>query len=160
LTIAALVQNVALARISLLGGRPDLVFLVVAGWAFLRGPAEGAVWAFIGGLLLDLFSGGPFGGFAFSLLVVAFFVGRQWGRELGSVVLQLVLLLLVACFSYHVLLLLVLGWAGHPIDWGYDLSRVAAPSAVLNAALAPFVYWPLAWLDRRTRPEGFTLDGA
>jgi rod shape-determining protein MreD len=158
--VLALVQNAILSRVSLLGGRPDLIFLAVVGWALLRGSTEGAVWAFTGGLFLDLFSGGPFGGITLALLLVALFVGRQWGRELGSVFLQLVLLALVACFVYHVLLLLVLGWTGRPVDWSFSLSRVAFPSAILNAVLAPFVYWPLAWLDRRTRPEGFTLDGA
>ncbi len=154
----ALTQNVVLTRVSILGGRPDLVFLAVVLWALLRGSAEGMVWAFIGGMVLDLFSGGPMGGITLSLLLVAFLAGRQWGRELGSVTLQLVLLALVLCFLYHVLLLLILGWTGYPVDWGYDLARVAAPSAVLNAVLAPFIYRPLVWLDRRTRPEGLTFD--
>jgi len=156
----ALVQDLGLAQVSLLGGRPDLVFLVVAGWAFLRGSVEGTVWAFIGGILLDLFSGGPFGAITFSLLLAALFVGQQWGRELGSTFLQLFLLVLITCFAYHLVLLLILGWSAHPVDWRYALSHVAAPSAVLNAVLAPFVHWPLSWLDRRTRPEGFTFDGA
>lgn len=160
LTVVALVQNVGLAQISLLGARPDLVFLVVVGWAFLRGSAEGSIWAFIGGILLDLFSSGPFGAIAFSLLLVTLFVGRRWGRELGSTFLQLFLLVLVACFAYHLLLLLTLTWTGYGVDWRYSLSHVAAPSAVLNAVLAPFIHWPLAWLDRRTKAEGFTLDGA
>jgi len=149
-----------LAPLSVLGGRPDLVLLAVVGWAFLRGPTEGVIWAFIGGLLLDLFSGGPFGCFTLSLLLVALFVGQRWGQELGSHVLQLVLLTLIAGFCYHLVLLVILWWSGHPPHWSYHLSRVAAPSAVVNAALAPFVHWPLAWLDRRTKPEGFTLDGA
>jgi len=160
LTAIALVQDVLLARVSLWGGRPDLVFLVVVLWALLRGSAEGMVWAFIGGLVLDLFSGGPMGGIVLSLLTVAFLAGRQWGRELGSTFLQLLLLVLGLSFLYHVMLLLILGWTGVPISWGYSLARVAAPSAVLNAVIGPFLYRPLAWLDRRTRPEGFTFDGA
>jgi rod shape-determining protein MreD len=160
LTVVALFQDVVLARVAVLGGRPDLVFLVVVVWAFLRGSTEGAIWAFIGGLLLDALSGGPFGCIALSLLVVAILVGRQWGRELGSNLLQLALLVLVGCFTYHVLMLLILGWTGQPVDWRYGLSHVAAPSAVLNAAAAPLVYWSFSWLDRQTRREGFSFDGA
>lgn len=160
MTAIALIQDAALTRVAILGSRPDLVFLVVVGWAFMRGSVEGAVWAFIGGLLLDVFSGGPFGSMTLALLLVAVFVGRQWGRELGSVILQLVLLTLVSCFAYHALLLLTLSGTGHVVDWGYSLAQVAAPSAFLNALLAPFVYWPLAWLDRSTRPRGLTLNGA
>jgi rod shape-determining protein MreD len=158
LTLCALVQDVVLTRVSLFGGQPNLVFLAVVSWGLLRGSAEGMIWAFIGGMVLDLFSGGPMGSITLALLLVAFVVGRQWGRELGSLTLQLVILALILCFLYHVLLLLTLVWTAYPVDWAYSLTRVAAPSAVLNAVLAPFVYRPLAWLDRRTRPEGLTFD--
>lgn len=159
LTVAALVQSSALAGVSLFGARPDLVFLLVAGWAFLRGPVEGSIWALIGGLLLDTLSGGPFGGFTLALLAAAILVGQQWGRELGSTTFQLMLLALVACFLYHGVLLLALSGTGYTVNWPHALSHVAAPSALINALLAPVVHQPLAWLDRRTRPEGFTLDG-
>ncbi len=129
-------------------------------WTFLRGPIEGAIWAFVGGLLLDLFSGGPFGGMTLSMMVAALFVGWRWGQELGSTTVQLVLLVLIACFAYHVLLLFIMGWTGYPVNWQYSLARVAGPSALLNAVLAPFVYRLMAWLDRRTRPTGLTFYGA
>ncbi|MCX8066459.1 MAG: rod shape-determining protein MreD [Anaerolineae bacterium] len=159
LTLAALIQSTALAGISLFGAHPDLVFLLVVGWAFLRGPVEGAVWGFIGGLLLDALSGGPLGGFSLALLAAALLAGQKWGQELGSALFRLWLLALGACFLYHVVLLLTLSVTGHPVDWQYGLARVAAPSAVANSLLALIAYWPLAWLDRRTRTEGFTLDG-
>lgn len=155
--MAALAQSTALAGVSLFGARPDVVFLLVAVWAFLRGPVEGAVWAFIGGLLLDTFSGGPFGGFTLALLAAALLVGQQWGRELGSTAFQLVLLVLVACFVSHGVLLLAMSATGYPVNWQYVLSHITGPSAVLNALLAPVVHLPLSWLDRRTRPEGITF---
>ena len=124
LTVVALFQDVVLARVAVLGGRPDLVFLVVVVWAFLRGSTEGAIWAFIGGLLLDALSGGPFGCIALSLLVVAILVGRQWGRELGSNLLQLALLVLVGCFTYHVLMLLILKSAKDALPGGYSIDHV------------------------------------
>jgi len=158
LTVATLAQSTALAGVSLFGAQPNVVFLLVVGWAFLRGPAEGALWAFIGGLLLDALSGGPLGGFTLALLLAALLVGQQWGRELGSTAFQLVLLVLVAGFLSHVVLLLAMSATGYPVDWQYGLSHVAAPSAVLNALLAPVVHPLLSWLDRRTRPEGFTLQ--
>lgn len=155
--MAALAQSTALAGISLFGARPDLVFLLVAVWAFLRGPIEGAVWAFIGGLLLDTLSGGPFGGFTLALLAAALLVGQQWGRELGSAAFQLVVLVLVACFVAHGVLLLAMSATGYPVNWPYVLVHITGPSAVLNALLAPVVHLPLSWIDRRTRPEGITF---
>ena len=160
LILIALVQDVVLAPVSFLGARPDLLFLVIVLWSLLRGAGEGMIWAFIGGFLLDLLSGGPLGGFALSLILVALVAGRQWGSELGSALLQAMLIVLGLCFVYHVLLLLVLGWAGRSMDWAYGLARVAAPSSILNALLAPLVYTVLAWLDRRSRPVGISFDVA
>lgn len=157
-TAFALLQDVLLSRVSLLGARPDLLFLAVVCWALLRGSAEGVVWGFIGGLVLDLFSGGPMGGLTVAYTVVAFLAGRQWGRELGSASLQSFLLGLGLCFLFHLLILAVLSWAGHPVAWAEGLAQIGAPSAILNGALAPFVYWALRWLDRRTRPEGLVFD--
>jgi rod shape-determining protein MreD len=118
------------------------------------------IWAFVGGFVLDLLSGGPLGAMALALMVIAIVASRQWGRELGSVFVQLILLGLGLCFVYHFLLLLILSWSGYSVDWTFGLSRIAGPSAILNALLIPFVYQPLAWLDRRSRPEGLTFDGA
>jgi rod shape-determining protein MreD len=160
LTGIALLQDIVLARVSILGGRPDLVLLSVIAWATLRGSAEGIVWGFIGGLLLDLFSGGPMGGITLPLLVIALLAGRRWGQELGPTGLRVFLVALGLCFLYHVLLLLILTGTGRLVDWAYGLSRVAAPSAVLNGVLAPVVHYLLSILDRRTRPEGLTFDGA
>ena len=160
MTLIALVQDVALARLSLLGARPDLVLMAVVVWSLLRGPEEGMIWAFVGGFVLDLLSGGPLGAMALALMVIAIVASRQWGRELGSVFVQLILLGLGLCFVYHFLLLLILSWSGYSVDWTFGLSRIAGPSAILNALLIPFVYQPLAWLDRRSRPEGLTFDGA
>jgi rod shape-determining protein MreD len=158
LTLIALLQNSLFSQVSVLGARPDILFAAVVGWALLRGSSEGIVWAFIGGMVLDLFSGGPMGGITLSLIVVALLAGQQWGRELGSATLQSFLNALPLCFLAHLLLLLSLGWGGYAIDWGYSLARIAAPSAILNAVLVPLIYRPLMWLDRRTRPEGLTFD--
>ena len=154
----ALVQDIVLTQLSVAGGRFNVVLLAVVAWGLLRGPAESMIWAFIGGLMLDLFSGGPLGGITLALLIVAFLASRQWGSELGSVHVQLILLGLILSFLYHILLLIILSWRGYPVNWAYSLPQVAAPSAALNAVLAPFIYRPLAWLDRRTRPEGLTFD--
>ncbi len=160
MTVLALGQEALLARLSLLGARPDLVFAAVLAWGMLRGSAEGMVWAFIGGLVLDLLSGGPMGGMTLALLLIALLAGRRWGRELTPVGLQVFLLGLGLGFLYHLLLLTILAWSGAAVDWAYDLARVAAPSAIANGLLSVLLYPALAWLDRRTRAEGLTFDEA
>jgi rod shape-determining protein MreD len=153
----ALIQSVLLSRVDLLGARPDLMFLVVLTWAVARSVDEGLVWGFIGGLIIDLRSGGPLGATALALVAVTFLAGQPWGRGIGSPVVQLLVLALVGGLIYHVILLIALAWTGHTINWGFSLLRVAVPSAVLNTVLAPFIWQPMAWLGRKLRREGLTL---
>ncbi len=149
----ALFQTVVLARISLWGAQLDLMLLLVLMWAMVRGTDEGLVFAFVGGLILDLFSGGPLGTIALALLAVALLAGQPWGSGIGSPVMRIILLTLLAATVYHVVMLIVLAWTGHVVDWGGVLPRVVGPAALLNAAVAPFVHRPLEWLERRTRRE-------
>jgi len=131
------------------------MLLVVLVWAVVRSVDEGLVWGFIGGLIVDLISGAPFGATALALLTVAFLAGLPWGQGFGSPVARLLLLALLGVVVYHLVLLAVLAWTGHAVDWGFALMRVAGPSVLLNVLLAPFVRQPLAWLERKTRQEGF-----
>lgn len=45
------------------------IVLCSIAWGMLRGLADGLVWGFIGGLLLDLFSIGPWGGNSIALMI-------------------------------------------------------------------------------------------
>ena len=153
----ALLQTVLLSRVNLWGARPDLMLLVVFVWAVVRGVDEGLVWGFIGGLIVDLLSGGPLGATVLALLSVVLLAGQPWGQGLSSAVVRLLLPAFLGVIVYHLILLLILGFTGHAVDWGFAVLRVAAPSALLNTVLAPFVQQPLAWLDRRVREERFAL---
>jgi rod shape-determining protein MreD len=129
------------------------MLLFVLLWAVVRGVDEGAVWGFIGGLIVDLLSGGPLGVTALSLMTVAVLASQAWGRGIGSPTMRLVPLAFAAGLTYHLVMLTALAWTGHPVDWGRVILQVAGPSALLNAVLAPFVQLPLNWMERRLRRE-------
>lgn len=156
LTIVALLQSVLFSRMSLWGARPDIMLLSVMLWAMVRNVDEGLVWGFIGGLLVDLLSGGPLGGTSLALLAAAFLAGQPWGQGIGSSVVRLLLLALIGVTAYHLVLLLALSSA-HTVAWGFALLRVTVPSVLLNVVLAPFVRPLLAWLERKTRRETLAL---
>ena len=115
------------------------------------------MWGFIGGLIVDLLSGGPLGATPLALSAVVFLAGRSWGRGFGPPVVRLLLLAFLGVVVYHLVLLFVLTWTGHAVDWRFALMRVVGPSVLLNVVLAPFVRQPLAWLERKTRQERFAL---
>jgi rod shape-determining protein MreD len=153
----ALLQSVLLSRFDLFGARLDLMFLFILVWTVVRGADEGLVWGFIGGLLIDLRSGGPLGATALALVAVTFLAGRSWGEGLGSPVIRLLLLALVGGVIYHMILLFLLVWTGHTIDFGFCFLNVTLPSVILNMVLVPFLRQPVDWLGRKLRREGLTL---
>jgi rod shape-determining protein MreD len=157
LTAVALIQTTLLSRVSVLGGQPNLMLLVVLIWTVVRGVDEGLIWAFVGGLLLDLLSGGPLAAMALALLVAAYLAGQSLVEGVGSQAVRMVILTVLWSLGYHLVLLFVLDWSGHAVDWGFSLLRVAGPSVVLNGMLAPFVLPLLAWLERATGEEGLAL---
>ena len=146
-----------LSRVSVMGARPNLMLLVVLTWAVVRGIDEGLLWAFVGGLMLDLLSGGPLASIALALVAAAYLAGQSLGEEVGSQAIRVVILTVLGGAAYHLALMIVLDWSGHQVDWPYALVQVAGPSVLLNAALAPILVGPLTWLDRVTGEEGLAL---
>lgn len=157
LTGIALIQSVLLSRVSLWGARPDLMLLVVLTWAMVRSLDEGVMWGFIGGLIIDLLSGGPMGATTLALVAAALWAGQPWGHGIGLSVARPLLLALLSAATYYLVLLVILAWAGHTVDWGFALLRVAGPSVLLNTILTPFIRQPLVWLSNRIRREGLNL---
>jgi rod shape-determining protein MreD len=149
LTIVALLQNTWLSRVNLWGARPDLMLQCVLAWTTIRGINEGIVWGFIGGLLVDLLSGGPLGVNVLALLAVAFVGSQPWGEGLGAPLVRVLLLALVSSLVCHVILLTVLTWTGRVADWSYAFLRVAAPSVGLNVLAAPLSTQALRWVSER-----------
>src|SRR3989442_6724668 len=65
---AALLQGTVAPLIAIGGARPSLPILVAGSWAVAAGAKEAVWWAFLGGLVSDLLSGGPLGAFALASL--------------------------------------------------------------------------------------------
>lgn len=75
LIVASLLQSTAATRIEVRGVKPDLVLLLIVIGTLLYGSRSGIVWAFIGGIALDVFSGGPMGGSSLALIAAAAVAG-------------------------------------------------------------------------------------
>jgi rod shape-determining protein MreD len=56
--VAAIAQSTLFRHLDLFGAVPNLVLAISVAWTLLRGTHEGLLWAFTGGLALDLLSGG------------------------------------------------------------------------------------------------------
>jgi len=146
----AIAQSTAMPHLTIMGVKPDLMLLAVMSWSLLRGSEEGLVWAFIGGLALDLLSGAPFGASTLALMAVSFFSGLGEVRIFRTHIVLPLLTALFATIVYDLLFLFLLQMSGWPVAWLDNLVKVILPSALLNMALSPIVYQILRWLHRAT----------
>ena len=80
--LAAIVQVSILAPISILGGTPDVLLVLLVCLALLRGSIAGAVAGFAGGLLVDIATLGTLGVTALLLTVAGYWAGR-YGETTG-----------------------------------------------------------------------------
>lgn len=154
LALAASIQSTIVPLMKLGGAKPDLVLLIVISWSLLRGSREGLGWGFLGGLCLDLLSGGPLGASSIGLMAASLLSGQgETNIYKGNLVLPIVFAVL-GTLVYYGTLLVVLELTGRPVALMASLSQVILPAAIINVVAMPFVYALMRWLDRRTeRPS-------
>lgn len=118
LLLCALLQSTTLARFKLAGVKPELVLLVVVIGAMVYGARSGVLWAFVAGIGLDLFSGGPFGASSLALMASALVAGlghRPFSRFNLLVPLAAAALGTLAFAAVYLGLLAVLTTAGFSV---------------------------------------------
>jgi rod shape-determining protein MreD len=157
LALAAVVQATVLARFRLAGGTVDLVLLLALSWTLIGEWQGGAIWGLIGGLFLDLLSGGPLGANALGLVPVAYLASLSEGRFWRSHVLLPLATVLLGTVLYHLIYLAALAATGHAVDWLGALARVTLPAVLLNTLLMLPVYHLLRWLHHVVHPAPVTI---
>jgi rod shape-determining protein MreD len=149
----AVVQSSLGPFLSVAGVHPDLVLVAVLGWTILRGSEEGLLWAVLGGLILDVWSGGPFGVATLSLVLAGRLALLGYGRVFGGYLVLPLALAFPLSLVYYLSYTLLLNLLDRPVAWLPALSYVILPASLINIA-ATFLLLPfLRLLHRRTGRE-------
>lgn len=119
----------------------------------MRGLSDGLAWAVIGGLSLDLLSGGPFGLFTLAILVVTLVTSLFHGRLFGSSIILPLSLTFPLSLLFNGLALLFLNLLGRPVVWNEAFSAVLVPVAIFNTAVMLLVFPLLYMLNRWLNPQ-------
>lgn len=149
--ILAILQATMLARVPVFGVTLQPALLLAIIWSILRGPYEGVVWAFIIGIVLDLFSVGPTGSMALALMIAVLPLAylNQVLPENTYVMPILLTALGVALFLLIYTVILAIAQMGFRVNVLIDL-----PLAVLmNTLLSIPIYWSLRWTSRLLYPR-------
>ncbi|MBN1640556.1 MAG: rod shape-determining protein MreD [Anaerolineae bacterium] len=153
----ALLQSTVMPRIAILGVQPDLVLMAVTSWSILRGPEEGMLWALVGGVVMDLFSGAPFGVSTLALLAVSFVSGFGPRNVLRLDILLPIAIIPLATLLYQLITLGLLSMLGWQTSWAESLRHIVLPSLLVNSLGMPIVYLLVRRLHHRTAREEISL---
>ncbi len=148
-----LIQSSIGPFLTIVGVHPDLVLVAVISWTILRGPTEGLVWAIIGGIGLDLLSGGPFGVMTIALVITSLLASLGYGRVFGGYLILPLALTFPLSLVYYLTYTLLLSVLNEPIAWLPALTSVILPASVMNIVAMLFLFPLLRLLHRRTGRE-------
>jgi rod shape-determining protein MreD len=134
--VAALLQVVIVSSLVVGGGTPDLLLVVVVALGLLRGSSAGAVFGFVGGMVVDVVTLGTLGLTSLVLTLAGFWAGRYGettgrGRKLAPVIAVGAITLLAGAFGYVLHYLL-----GDEVVARTVLVTALAPAFVMNLVLA------------------------
>ena len=134
--VAALVQVVVVSSMLVGGGSPDLLLVAVVALGLLRGSIPGAVFGFLGGVVVDLVTLGTLGVTSLVLTLAGFWAGRYGettgrGRRFAPVIAVGAITLLAGAFGYVLQYLL-----DEEVVARHALVNALAPAFVLNLILA------------------------
>jgi rod shape-determining protein MreD len=150
--LAALLELTLASNIAVNGAHPHFVLMLGVVAVIATGLETGLVWAFVGGLLLDVLAPRPLGSTAFALLLslgAAYLGGRFLSRLRPFAPVVLVFLFSIV---NSLLLLGALGALRSPIPVSNPIATVV-PGAIYDAILAAFLA-PLVFAIRdRFAPE-------
>lgn len=149
--VGALLQTSLIPSLGFIAVRPNFVLEMVVLWAVVRGSREGLVWALAGGIVLDFFSGAPFGVATLALLLVAFCSSLGEISMVRTSPLLPIIVVFWASVLYALLYLFLLRTLGYPVQWLATLRHIVVPNAILDTLFAPLVYLVLSRIERRTR---------
>jgi rod shape-determining protein MreD len=149
LVVAAFAQATLLPAWGPLQVQPNLVLVLVLVWSAARGVAEGVLWAFAVGLLLDLLALDRLGTNGLALLVVVLLAGFARRRLFRSGLVFPFVLTVVAALLHPLVLLLIGGATGRGTFPDLGALRIVAPQALLCALFVPPLYLVASRFNRR-----------
>jgi rod shape-determining protein MreD len=150
--VVALLQSSLAGHFQISGVLPAITLIVVVDWGILRGPEEGMLWAFVGGVCTDVFSGWPMGTSTIAMVTVASVVSLGGGTFIRTHALLPLATVFLATILYYTVAMFILESTHHPVAWADAVRYVVVPVALYNAFLNLPAFWLVRKLEQRVYP--------
>ncbi len=147
-------------------GQVSVILLVVMCWAVRADVPETLLWAFVGGLMLDIFSLLPLGASSAALALLAYFVNSVTRQLSRARIVFLLLFTPAATAAFTAYTLLWLALLGNSYDTLLVLQLHLLPTILFNLLALPLIYALTRLLQRRLQgglqiaPQSLSPAGA
>ena len=148
LVTASFILQTTVFRVVDFGGiTPNLLIILTASTAFIKGDKPGLLVGFFSGLLVDIFFGNYIGFFALIYMYIGFIVGKLhvifFTQNLAIPILIISLADFVFGFVCYVLMFLF----RTKFNIGYYMTSIIIPELVYTALIAIFYYPLILWIN-------------
>jgi len=148
-----LLQVAAAPYFPLMGATANPLLVLLMCWAMVRGPREAMVLIPLTAVFKDLITNDPVGITVLALLPIVPLAAVRERHLTQSEFVPIVVVVVVASISYHLVYMVVLTSLGEDIPWFQSPLRVILPAALLDAVLTPLFYLPLRWVTTITESQ-------
>lgn len=149
IVISVILQATLMPQIRILGGQPDLVFLLVLSWSIHGRLEQSVTWAFVGGIAQDLMSAAPTGASVLGMILLLFGIEavKQQVYRIGFLlIVGLVIAGTVVQKTVFMVVASLTGFTIHPIE---NFTYVILPTIAYNLVFIGPVYWVVRRIQRR-----------
>ena len=156
--LAVIVQATLLPQIRVLGGQPDLIFLMALSWAINGRLEQNVMWAFVGGITQDLMSAAPVGASTLGMVFLMFGIEgiKQQVYRIGF--LLAVALVIGGTILQKVAFMVVLAVSGYTVYPLENFTYVIVPTIAYNLLFVAPVYWVMRRIQRRAAAKHHVLS--
>lgn len=137
-----ILQVVVVPQLTLGGVNPDLVLLVVVARSLVAGRRTAVMWGFVGGLWMDILSGGAMGASSLALMATALLTGIGHNAIFRRNFFVPTAAALSGSLLFSLLYVAILAIVGFRFPPGLLVTELIVPAAVYNAAVM-FLATPL-----------------
>lgn len=151
--LAVILQATVIPQIRILGGQPDLIFLMTLSWSIHGRLEQSVTWAFVGGIAQDLMSAAPLGTSTLGLILMVFGVDmiKQQVYSVGFMLLGA--LVIGGTILIKVSQMLVLSMSGFNVPFIESFLYVIIPSIAYNLVFIAPAYWVIRRIQRRATAQ-------
>ncbi len=138
--VSFILQTTVFRALDFGGIAPNLLMIMVASSAFIKGDKAGLLTGFLSGLIIDIFFGTYIGFFALIYMYIGFIIGKFHEVFFSQNIAIPIIFITISDFLYGFICYVLMFLFRTRFDIGYYMMNVIIPEVVYTAIVAIFYY--------------------